>query len=205
MIASPLAVVLSEVSGLDEGQRDSVLSEIERSATLRTGEVAVRQPCPEDARSCAEDVIARRDDIEQVLAIQLLGTPTKLRVILSLTSRAGDQRPQLATIDLRRLGSDADAKAAIDAAMLAIFPNAQRADLASLAPWLVIGASGVAVIAGVVFGLGARSARHELLDAPRTEVRALANRLESSAVAADVLFIAAGIGVASGAALFALQ
>lgn len=79
--------------------------------------------------------------------------------------------------------------------------------LREYAPWIAIGAGGLAAAAGVGFGLSARSARSSARDEPHTdrEFEELEDRAFGHGLAANVLFGAAVIGAGTGVVLLLLE
>lgn len=84
-------------------------------------------------------------------------------------------------------------------------PPVRRSLFARLLPWGSIGVGAAAGVAGVFLGSSSESARSEVRSSFHfpAELDALEGRARSSAIAADVLFGVAAVGVAAGIVLLA--
>lgn len=205
MVATTTVTIHVETAvGLTDAERHSVTATLAEAINRRTGGTPTIDPVVGGA--CGDDrcagAIAGRTGNRDIIYMTLLGVPTRIRL---MTERVqGDSGDLLqAQRDLQR--DPTTWAPALDAVATMLFPEAVPELVApapaSPGPWILIGASGTALIGAIIAGVIANGARRQIEREPQTidERDRLSETTVVAAWTANVLYgltaAAAGSGV----------
>jgi hypothetical protein len=217
MAGDNVALVLVESEGFESDASSALLRELGEAISSVTGFVAVTDDplwsaCAEET-SCVSDVGARAKANHVVLA-KIYGARTKVLLIA----------------DLYRLGAEGIERGPSAQATLSVEQQAWRGELSSvartlfpgtsttsvslpkqepplpepegptIAPWILFGASAVALGAGIGFGVSSNSAGDALMVGAHfdDEIDRLTSRMKTHAIVANVMYGVAGASAIAG-------
>lgn len=228
LAASPVAVHLQDVGGVDEEVVSALTTEISRSIEAHTGTAPVLDK--EKLTGCTPLIrcineVTNRTSAEHVVLLRIYGASTKLRLIIDRF----DPRANRTNNAHRDLEVDPRSwRPSIDTMMIELFPEPiveiqdplpkqlpesrvrTSADggggWSDVVPWVIIGGSAVALGVGIGFGVSSRNASAAIADMPPgQDVSELSRRANDHATIANVLFVSSAVGVAVGLIWLALD
>ncbi|MBI4817904.1 MAG: hypothetical protein HY791_16710 [Deltaproteobacteria bacterium] len=194
LVAAVLDLDVVEANALEPERTAAIVRVVSEELSKRVGtEVSIHR-CATDSSCGGPDAIL----------VRLIVAPKKVRVTFSRGRRSSQ-------LDLEREFTAESLWEPIRAAIAEIVPEAfapvapRPARSGPLGPWVVGGAGIALAVTGVVVGVDAGRATRELQSAGPTEVAEAASHADQSAIAANLLFAAAGLAVAAAIAWLAFH
>ena len=215
-----VALVLVEAEGVESDAATALLRELADAISSLTGFSTVTDDplwsaCAEEA-SCVADVGAHAKAKNVVLA-KIYGARTKVLLIADL-HRLGPDGIERGPSAQATLSVDQQAwSRELSAVAHTLFPGTSSVSVSlpkeepklpepegpTIAPWILFGASAVALGAGIGFGVSSASARDELMMGAHfdDEIDRLTGRMKTHALVANVMYGVAGAGAIAGIVL----
>lgn len=207
VLSATVSIQIVEAEGLELTPRATLVDALEKEIRARTG-WPVRSEEPAWSGACeGEGCPLRVPEGAEALTLSVFVASTRSRVLATRTD--GKQAIATAKVDLSpdMAGWRAELRPMVDALYALVPPPSPELSLqgspapsSSRWPYLVLGAAALSAVVGGVFGAINADARGQLEARPQLHPESLDARVKTFGLAANVLFIAAGVGAAAGGA-----
>lgn len=212
VLSATVSIQIVEAEGLELTPRATLVDALEKEIRARTG-WPVRSEEPAWAGACeGEGCPLRVPEGAEALTLSVFVASTRSRVLATRTD--GTRAIATAKVDLSpdMAGWRTELRPMVDA-LYALVPRPAAELSLSVAPppagsrwpYLVLGAAALSAVVGGVFGAINADARGQLEAGPRLNPESQDARVKTFGLAANILFIAAGVGVAAGGAGLLLE
>lgn len=212
VLSATVSIQIVEAEGLELTPRATLVDALEKEIRARTG-WPVRSEEPAWSDGCeGEACPVRVPEGAEALTLSVFVASTRSRVLATRTD--GKQAIATAKVDLSpdMAGWRAELRPMVDTLYALVPPPAPELSLqgspppsSSRWPYVVLGAAALSAVAGGVFGAINADARGQLEAGPRLNPESQDARVKTFGLAANILFIAAGVGVAAGGAGLLLE
>lgn len=214
LAGASLGLHVDRVGELPEPEEKRLILELSRALEAHSGRVPVLDQrtgsCLE--AKCVAEIRSRTESLELALVTVIAGA-LQLHVVLERVAPDADAASQRAELDLPRM--QADLQTPLRALVARVFPARvveplvlepssppPEPERSLLAPVLVLSGGAAAAALGVFFGVSSQDSADRLgQPVEPQDVRGLTARAGREALAANLLFVAAGGALAAGAAL----